>query len=153
MVLGKTLTVAKTLTFSESGRTLFLNSDTEFAVTLPVPKMGIEYTFVVAAAPASASYTIATGSSSQLFYGQIVSSEDAGGSADSSTVGGASLITFADGVAVVGDRLHMISDGTNWYVDGTCHSYNALTVAISPSLSPSISPSLSPSISPSVSPT
>lgn len=152
LVVGETLTATTTLTHADSGKTFFLNSATEFATTLPTPKMGCNFNFVVKAAPSGASYTILTAGGANLFYGHIVSSQDAGGSADSSKLRGASIITFADGASDVGDRIELMSDGTNWYVKGSCADYNALTITISPSASPSFSPSASPSLSPSPSP-
>ena len=37
-------------------------------------------------------------------------------------------ITFVNGQSVVGDRVHVISDGTSWYVDGHCFVAEGITI-------------------------
>ena len=55
----KELTEVSTLSSADSGKVFMLNSATEFATTLPAPSnTGWEATFIVKAAPSSASYTI-----------------------------------------------------------------------------------------------
>ncbi len=152
MVKPRILTAATTLGQIDSGKTLFLNSATEFAVTLPKPKAGLSFNFIVKAAPSGASYTIVTNGAASLMYGQVYTSDvNAEADADYNIIA-ASTITFADGVAVVGDRCELISDGTYWYVRAFVSAYNALTITLSISISPSVSTSVSPSRSPSVSP-
>lgn len=151
MVTPRTLTAATTLTDKDAGKTIFLNSTTEFAVTLPKPQNGVSFNFVVKSAPSGASYTIVTNDGSPLMYGQIFTT-DINAEADSdSNIVAASTITFTDSISVVGDRIEMISDGTYWYVRGFCRTYNALTITLSESRSPSVSPSVSTSRSPSTS--
>ena len=110
---------ASTIDAQATGKVFILNSATEFATTLPAPKAGLFYKFIVGAAPASASYTIVTKSSANIIQGQVSSAEDAAGSV--STAADADTITFADGKAIVGDYVELISDGTNWYVSGMCN--------------------------------
>lgn len=152
MVKPRTLTAVTTLTERDSGKTIFLNSATEFAVTLPKVKAGLNFKFVVKAAPSGASYTVVTAESSPLFFGQIYTTDNNAESDADFNIVAAETLTFVDGVAVVGDSIEMISDGTYWYVKGFCSVYNGITITISPSASPSISPSTSLSRSPSVSP-
>lgn len=150
MVKPRTLTAATTLTERDSGKTIFLNSTTEFAVTLPKVKAGLNFRFVVKSAPSGASYTIVA-NAQNLIYGQIYTSDiNAESDADFNIVA-ASTLTFVDSVAVVGDSMELISDGTYWYVRGFCSVYNALTITLSESRSPSVSPSVSVSRSPSTS--
>ena len=151
MVKPRTLTAATTLTEVDSGKTIFLNSTTEFAVTLPKPKGGLNFTFVVKAAPSGASYTIATDSAQSIMYGQIYTTNVTASSDADYNIIAASTITFTDSIAVVGDSVKLISDGTYWYVKGFCSTYNAITITLSTSVSPSVSPSVSLSRSPSVS--
>src|SRR5215213_1051351 len=97
------VTATNVITASESGKTFFLNSATEFVSTLPAAAAGLRYSFIVTAAPASASYTVITPGASggaNIILGHILSSQDAGGSADSETSGG-DTITFVDSKAVV----------------------------------------------------
>ena len=103
------------ITAAESGKTFFLSNATEFASTLPAPAAGLRYTFIVADAPETASYTIVTNAAAQVIFGHQVSV--AGDAGDVEATGGATTITFVDAQAVVGDRATVISDGTNWYAE------------------------------------
>ena len=126
--MTEALTATNTLTTADCGKTLLLNSATEFATTLPTPTAGCKLSFVVKAAPSSASYTIVTASSGNVFIGHVESADlDASGDGDVSTAD--DTITIADGVAVVGDQLEMISDGTSWYYIGHARTYNGITAA------------------------
>lgn len=109
------VTATNVIAATESGMTYFLNSATEFVSTLPEPAAGLKFTFIVAAAPVGASYTIATDAAAQVIFGHQVSV--AGDAGDVEATGGATTITFVDGQAVVGDRAYLISDGTNWYAE------------------------------------
>ena len=48
------LTATRTVTAEESGTTFYLSSATEFVTTLPAAALGLNYTFIVAAAPSGA---------------------------------------------------------------------------------------------------
>ena len=71
----------------------------------------MNFTFIVANAPETASYTIVTDNSDNIIIGKAFSST--GGNADSGTTD--DTITFVDGVAVVGDMVRVFCDGTNWF--------------------------------------
>jgi hypothetical protein len=110
---AKTEVVAATnvIEASESGKTFFLSHATEFVSTLPAAALGLRYTFIVAAAPSGASYTVVSASSANIIKGiQLSSAGDAG---DSGTAD--DTITFVDGQSVAGDRVEVISDGTSWF--------------------------------------
>ena len=111
-----TLTAASTLTAAQSGTTFFLNSATEFVTTLPTPAAGLNYTFIVTAAPSGASYTIVTASSANIIKGQAVNA--AGVAGDTGTAD--DTISFVDAQAVAGDQVTVISDGTYWYAKAFC---------------------------------
>ncbi len=123
----ETVAATNVITAAESGKTFFLSHATEFVSTLPAPAAGLEFSFVVAAAPAGASYTIVTNSSANIILGHVLSSQDAGGNGDSETSGG-DTITLVDGKAVVGDRVDLISDGTNWFARCSCKTFDAITI-------------------------
>jgi hypothetical protein len=89
---------------------------------------GLRFTFIVSGAPSGASYTVVTDSSANLIVGHVLTSEDAGGSADSETTGG-DTITFVDGKAVVGDRVDLICDGTNWFAQCSSKVFDAITIS------------------------
>lgn len=109
--IAKELTAASTLTHEDNGGVFYLNSATEFATTLPAPFLGARLTFIVKAAPASASYTIVTNGSSNIIKG--LQNSVAGDAGDSGTAD--DTITFVDGQAVAGDKVELHSDGTSWF--------------------------------------
>ncbi len=123
-----TLAATKTVTAGESGTTFFLNHATEFVSTLPALAAGLRYCFIVAAAPSGASYTIIAAASATNILGHVVSSQDAGGTADSET-SGAGTITLVASKAVVGDRVDLECDGTNWFARCTCKVFDAITIS------------------------
>ena len=114
--LTEVVTATNAITAAESGSTFFLSSATEFVSTLPAPAIGLNFTFIVSAAPSGASYTVVTASSANIFKGVQVSAEHAG-SGDSGTAD--DTITFVDGQAVAGDMVYVISDGTSWFAYAT----------------------------------
>ena len=116
------------ITAAETGSTFFLNSATEFVSTLPAPAAGLRYTFVVTAAPAAASYTVVTTSSANIIKGQVYTVDVNSATDPDFEVSGGDTITFADGVAVAGDRVDVICDGTNWFAYGFCSVFNAITI-------------------------
>ena len=113
----KELTAAHTVSVAECGTYFMLNSATEFAVTLPNASdagAGWWARFYIAAAPASADYTVvATAGDGDNIHGIVVSAEQA--ACDSTTGTGTDVITFADGKAKQGDFVECITDGSNWY--------------------------------------
>lgn len=123
----ETVAATNVLTKTESGKTLFLSSATEFVSTLPAPVAGLEFEFIVAAAPSGASYTIVTTGGTDLIHGTAVSAADAGGSMDTTAGTPADTITFVDGQALVGDRVRVVSDGTYWYAQGQSSDEDAIT--------------------------
>ncbi len=112
----RTLTVASAIPASESGTTYVLSATAEFETTRPPPAPGLKFSFVVGAAPSSASYTIVPYNSADIFVGlQVNAAGDAG---DTST--GDDVITFVDGQAVAGDRVDLLSDGQSWFCWAFC---------------------------------
>jgi hypothetical protein len=126
--LTEVVAATNVIAATESGSTFFLNSATEFVSTLPAPAAGLRFTFIVTAAPSGASYTIVTNASSNIIKGNVVTSQDAGGSADSETSGG-DTISFVDGKAVAGDRVDVHCDGTNWFAYGVSKVFDAITIS------------------------
>ncbi len=126
--LAEVVTATNVITAAESGSVFFLNSATEFVSTLPAPALGLYFKFKVTAAPSGASYTVVTTGAATIIKGHITSSQDAGGSAASSTTGVATL-TFVDGVAVIGDEAEFECDGTSWILKGSCKIFNGITLS------------------------
>lgn len=121
------VTATNVIAAAEAGATFFLNSATEFVSTLPAPTIGMKFTFIVSAAPSGADYTVVTNSSANIIVGHVLTSQDAGGSADSETTGG-DTVSFVSAKAVVGDRADFVSDGTNWFVSARCKVFDAITI-------------------------
>jgi len=122
----QSLVTTTTLVEADSGKTFFLNLAGGFTVTLPAPTDGVEYTFVVGTAPTTA-YIVAnaSGSSGNNVRGHVLSSS--GGAEDTETANG-DQVNFVASTAVIGDRLHVISDGTNWYVSAACAAAGGITI-------------------------
>ena len=120
------VTAANTLTYSECGKTIFLNSATEFATTLPSPVAGCYFKFIVKAAPVGANYTIVTSGGADILIGGVneleVDTSDDGPYDDN-----ADVITFIASTALVGDYVEMISDGTSWYFVGQTNADGGIT--------------------------
>lgn len=113
---------------AESGSTYFLNSATEFVSTLPACALGLRYTFIVTAAPSGASYTVVATGATTTIKGHVLSNDlNAGTDADFGTAG-EHTITFVDSKAVAGDRVDVISDGTNWFMQASCSVFDAITL-------------------------
>ena len=127
---AEVVTTTNVILAAESGRTFFLNSATEFVSTLPAPALGLSYTFIVTAAPSGASYTIVPASGT-IIHG-IVLSKDLNGATDSGATAGTPVgtITLVDAKAQIGDRVDIVSDGTNWYaVCCTGGNFDAITLS------------------------
>lgn len=119
------LTALSTLTAAQSGKLFTLGTAGGFTTTLPAPQAGLEYDFVVKVAPTTA-YIIASGGSANKIYGVVASAEDAAGSVGCAAA--SDTITFVANKAIIGDRVKLISDGTNWYATGFCNVQDAITL-------------------------
>ncbi len=127
---AEVVTATNVITADESGKTFFLNSATEFVSTLPAPALGLKYTFVVAAAPSGASYTV-VGASGTPIHGMVLS-KDLNGATDSGATAGTGVLTltFVDSKSVKGDRAVFESDGTDWFVvASTGGNFDAITLS------------------------
>ena len=122
----ETVTAVKTLTADDSGKTIFINHATGFAITLPAPAAGLWFKFIVNTPPTTGNHTIVTnGTTQKVLKGLIVCAthDDTG---DSSA--GGTTLTFVANQAVAGDCVEMICDGTVWYVLGHIKVAEALTI-------------------------
>lgn len=126
------LTEATTLTAAQSNTTFFLNSATEFAVTLPAAadaKAGWNCKLICKAAPSGADYTVVTSDTTNI-HGNVSSSDlDAAGNADFTAGTGVGTITFADGKAVQGDFVELVCDGSDWYAYASCSVFDGITLS------------------------
>lgn len=124
---SEVLTAARTLLADESGKTFFLGTAAGFAVTLPLPDLGLQFEFYVKTAP-TGSYTIVTNGSANVMVGQGASSDlNAASDTDFETSGG-DTFTFVLNKAVKGDYAIFRSDGTSWYVLWNTSVFDAATI-------------------------
>lgn len=124
----KELTAAYTITAKENGTSFFLNSATEFAVTLPAVAAGLRFRFYVKAAPSGASYTVVSASSANVIVGQVVTTDVNSATDPDFEASGGDTISFVDGKAVKGDWAEVVCDGTNWYTVGASSVFDAITI-------------------------
>lgn len=122
------ITAAKSIRHSESGKTFFLNKAGGFTLTLPEPKAGMVFSFIVKTAPTTA-YIITTDSGANIVQGTVAAGGVSSG-ANSIDASGQDTITFVANQAAVGDRIDVISDDTNWYVSGLVKLLAGLTFAV-----------------------
>ena len=164
MVKPVTLAEARILTDSDSGKTYFLDAAGGFDITLPAPRGGVNFEFIIKTAPTT-DYTISTDGDADNIVGHVVTSnvtvgEDQDFEAAETT--GVNNVYLVANQGRIGDSVTLVSDGTHWFAEGHCALNGAITfthtavnsasASISPSISTSVSPSTSRSVSPSISP-
>lgn len=110
----ETLTATNSVPASKSGTTYLLNSATEFVTTLPAPALGLRYTFIVAAAPVGANYTVVTNGSANIIAGFATNAAGA----LVTPLGDGDTISFVASQSVAGDQVTVVSDGTSWFMSG-----------------------------------
>jgi len=106
----ETITADKTMTVEESGRTFMLDAVGE-AITLPAVKSGLCYKFVCSVVTATTDWTITAATAviqgSAQVAGAVIPAANE------------SLITLVIAKFLPGDWISLVSDGTNWYVEGS----------------------------------
>jgi hypothetical protein len=126
---AEVVTALNVITASESGKTFFLNHATGFVSTLPAVALGLRFTFILKiAVTTTGGHTIVCPAAAALFKGHVLTSQDAGGSADSGLTGEAT-VTFVINKAVEGDRVDVICDGVNWFVRASSKVFDAITIS------------------------
>ena len=122
------LGAARTLLAKDSGKTFFLALAGGLAVTLPTPAAGLRFKFIVKTAPSGGDYTVVAASGADIIIGGISELEVDTGD-DGPYDNNADTITLNDGVAVVGDYVELISDGTSWYLNGQTNADGGITLS------------------------
>jgi hypothetical protein len=127
----ETVAATRVLVAADSGKTIILSHATEFDTALPAPSPGLNFKFIVGAAPSGANYTITTnGTTQNVIFGCISSSDmNAANDAALTDATGVDVISFISAKAKIGDWVELVSDGTNWYVSGCCSIFDAITLA------------------------
>lgn len=114
---------AVTITREQSGTTFFVPDLTASCTfTLPTLEAGLDYTFVYGGAATDAQNWVITSTGATLWTGGVVWFDlDGGAAADE--VGAVFAAAGGDVLTVVGPsagtRVHVWSDGTKWYVEGS----------------------------------
>lgn len=115
-----TVSVAKTLTASDSGNVFTLSATTGKVITLPsVAVDGFKAKFLVGASFATTDFTIVA-PTSVIQGGAIVNSVFVPASNENTI----SFVASAEGV---GDYINIVSDGTNFYVEGVGFRAGSIT--------------------------
>ena len=114
------------LTTAECGKTMTLAHATEFTSTLPAPLSGCKFKFIVGLAPSGASYVIASNGGADVITLEVNELETDTGD-DGPYDDNADTVNFVDGVAVKGDWLECVSDGTDWFCNGTTNADGGVT--------------------------
>ena len=115
------LAAAATLTAAQSGSIIALTGTTGYAVTLPAPAAGLNYTFIVQDLFGTTDWVI-TSASADMF-GTVMELSTVQAIASATTI---NLELAAD---TIGDRIKVESDGTNWYVSGAMAQAASVTPA------------------------
>lgn len=116
-----TISAAYTIHEGESGTEFVLNAAAGAAVTLPSPKPGLSFSFVVGAAFATTNWTIVTASSANIIHGSV---EVAGAVV---VAGSEDTISFVATAETIGDRVDLSSDGTSWFLSGSAAVTGGIT--------------------------
>ena len=129
----ESITAAKSLDADDSGKVFTLDLAAGFTVTLPaissVPA-GWYVKIVIGTNCTSNSYIITENATfdTDILVSQFNELEvDTSDDGPSST--GHTTITFADGVAIAGDWVELLCDGTNWYATGQTKADGGITLA------------------------
>ena len=123
----ETLAAASTLEAADSGKTLFLALAGGFTTTLPAPAAGLNFKFIVATSPTTA-YIIVTNGGADIIIGGIneleVDTAD-----DGPYDANADTLNLVANVAVIGDWVSFVSDGTSWYITGQTNADGGVTTS------------------------
>lgn len=120
----KTKIAAFTVPITENGMTYVLSLAGGFATTLPSPRSGLKYRFVVGISNTGAHTIVASGA---IVFGSV-SSADLNAASDAAlSATGITTVTLAANKSVKGDWIELVSDGTAWFLSGNCTVFDAVT--------------------------
>lgn len=125
---AEVLTATRTVRPEESGKTFYLNSATEFVTTLPAPALGLNFRFVVKAAPVGANYTIVSSASANIIKGQVYTLDVNSATDPDFETSGGDTVTLVASKSVAGDTVEFFCDGTNWFTRAFCSVFDAITI-------------------------
>lgn len=112
------------ITAGENGKTFFLSLAGGFTSTLPALAAGLAFSFIVKTAPTTA-YIILSATNDNII-GYPVASVGSDETANGNAAG--DQINFTANVALPGDRVDVVCDGTSWFATCTCKATGAITI-------------------------
>ena len=118
------ITGAITLSAEDSGKVFILKAAAGAQITLPAvaSSTGQNYRFIVGQVFATTAWTIKA--ASNVIQGGVIVNSTNVPAADENT------ITFSASADTVGDYVDLVSDGTNWYVNGLGTAAGAITLTV-----------------------
>lgn len=118
------ITGAITLSAEDSGKVFILKAAAGAQITLPAvaSSTGQNYRFIVGQLFATTAWTIKA--ASNVIQGGVIVNSTNVPAADENT------ITFSASADTVGDYVDLVSDGTNWYVNGLGTAAGAITLTV-----------------------
>lgn len=123
----KDVTTATTLTTADCGDTVTFSSANGLAATLPSPITGCQFTGIVAVAPTSGNHAFYTADANAEIIKGIAFDTTGGAVAAGAGTAAADTLSFIASTAIVGDRVNLWSDGTNWYGVGYSSASGGIT--------------------------
>lgn len=121
----ETVTTTNVLTLDECGKTFGLSLAGGFTTTFPAPSAGCKFKFFVRVSPTTA-YILASNAGADVIHVHVNELEtdtaDDGPYDDN-----ADTVNFVANVAVTGDFLECVSDGTGWYCNGQTNADGGVT--------------------------
>lgn len=143
----ETVSSDKTISDAETGEVYFIDvSSNSVVVTLPTPRAGMYFKFIMAVASdaeATNDFTLTTHASTCDIQGPLVTADpaqvDVGAYRAGIEVAGTTIsriiLDSSLGAITAGDYLECISDGTDWYVTGVISNGNKAAGAVTPNAS------------------
>lgn len=140
----ETVSSDKTIGDAETGEVYFIDvSSNSVVVTLPKPRAGMYFKFIMAVAShgqATNDFTLTTHDSTCDIQGPLVTGNsgavEIGGYPAAIEQAGTSIsriiLDSSEGAIGAGDYLECVSDGTDWYVSGVLAEGNKATGAVTP---------------------
>jgi hypothetical protein len=126
------LTAAGTIKLDDSyhGKLIVLKNATGGQhFSLPAPKAGYRVSFVSGVDLATSNNVITARDADYAAANIIAGGISSPGVADFTVGTEVDVISFVQGVADIGDRVDLVSDGTQWYVSGVMGVSTAITLA------------------------
>jgi hypothetical protein len=127
LINNETIAAAKTLTNEDSGKVFFINQASAYEITLPLMSTitaGWNATFIISVVAGNA-VTIANNTAENTIVGGIAGA-DGGAATHAETA--VDEVVFISG-AVLGDRCTIVSNGTNYFVNGYAADVAHITVS------------------------